>query len=134
MRRMRGLTLIEVLAATVLLAVLAAAVVPMLRYATDAARQQGPIDLAQLSRAADAIIADPEQFGIDALDDVSETQITWPSGDGGRGSTLVVRLMASVDVADHAWLVFSWDSGTDNSGTECVFRWVEISAEDESDA
>lgn len=79
----RGITLIETLAATVLLALLAATCVPMLRHLTTIAeRRDAPadVDLAALSALADLLLDDPGRFGIDEDGSWSDRSIPWPDG------------------------------------------------------
>jgi prepilin-type N-terminal cleavage/methylation domain-containing protein len=61
----RGLTLIEVVAATVLLSLLAVAVVPVLRDARAQAEARGPrLDVFELGLLADRLVDDPESMGV----------------------------------------------------------------------
>ena len=75
----RGLTLVEVLAATILLAVIAATCTPLIRQATHLVRDTGhSFELFELSRLADELIADPTAFGVESLHEEFELQVPWP--------------------------------------------------------
>jgi len=115
----RGLTLLEVLAATVLLAILAGACVPMLRSALPALRPpQRQFELLELARVADSVVAEPSVFGVDAVSEAGEQRMGWP-GHTDR-PVITIRLLAADDSdPEHGWLVFS-------SGGWTVHRWMEL--------
>jgi prepilin-type N-terminal cleavage/methylation domain-containing protein len=115
----RGLTLLEVLAATVLLAILAGACVPVLQRALPALRPpQRQFELLDLARVADSVVAEPSAFGVDAVFEANELRMGWP--DHTDRPAITVRLLAADDSDDeHGWLVFS-------SGGWTVHRWMEL--------
>lgn len=120
----RGLTLLEVVAAAALLAVIAAACVPMLREARRwADRAAEPDRFDDLVAVADAIVADPEVFGLvetDLTTDGFETTISPPELDPDR---VRIRLLQSDDeAATHAWVALDCDGDT-------VIRYVELPVE-----
>ncbi len=121
MKGRRGLTLLEVLASAVLLAVLAAACVPLLAAAMrDLEEAQPPFEYGELVEFVDSVLAEGSLNAIEA----DESEIQWPATGGDRPSVRVRRLMAEPD-ARHAWLVFSADPWA-------VCRWVEIPDEERS--
>src|SRR5262245_27667550 len=84
----RGLTLLEVLVATAILAVLAGAVVPSIAQALARLRSRAEasiVDIADLAAVADRFIAEPEAFekGLSAskLHEIEFKQINWPTDD-----------------------------------------------------
>ncbi|MCP3905290.1 MAG: prepilin-type N-terminal cleavage/methylation domain-containing protein [Planctomycetes bacterium] len=114
----RGLTLVEVLASTVLLVVIATVCLPTITAAREhlaADPDMVPVDL--LGAAADEFMAEPESHGVESLPDLEQVEIT-PS----IGAVVVTRVEGSTD-ADHVWLRFS-------AGTTSVFRWVRLPEEE----
>lgn len=147
--RRRGLTILEVLAAAVLLSVITAACLPLLggaRRWTDASR--APDLFAELIRLTDAVMADPEAFGLDpetirgdgfaarvdlgSFDSADESNFA--PGEGGSEYSLSVTLLTGKPTADeshpgprHGWLVFQL-------GINKTMRHVELSdQEDDSE-
>ena len=118
----RGLTLVEVLAATVLLAVIVGACVPMLQRAMQALEySEPPFEYMELAWLADALIAEPAAFGVEALAPTGDLQVQWPES-SERPPVIVRRLMADDDEIEYAWLVFS-------SGEWAVHRWIRLESE-----
>ena len=129
----RGLTLLEVLIATALLAVMAAACVPVMAQAMRALAfddSEHELEIDDLARFADALLVNPESFGLKGpheLLDSREAQLEWPADLlPGRSAPIVpvqVRVLRNADAseADHAWLVFECDGVV-------VHRWLEIPA------
>lgn len=85
MMRCRGLTVLEVLIATAILAALAVTCVPLMRSASDVLRESPPqIDLADLTTLADEILSNPEDHGIDFDPDsilqsmIEPIELNWP--------------------------------------------------------
>lgn len=121
MRCSRAMTLIEVLAAAVILAMLAGAVVPLLADARRTLEHDGvSLEILDLEEFADAFVGSPESFGIDnALTELSRLDVPWP--DHPDRPSVLVRL---IDGGDHFWIVF-----------ECsrlaVSRWLDKPQEDE---
>jgi prepilin-type N-terminal cleavage/methylation domain-containing protein len=75
----RGLTLLEVLLATVLLAALAAASVPLVRSSASILGEPLPVfDLTDLNAIVDAIESEPEGFSIDFESLEGFITIQWP--------------------------------------------------------
>ena len=124
MRRHHGLTLVEVLAATVLLAILAAACVLLLQRAMRALQPPDPgFEFLELAQLADLFIADPSTLGGEALPQEGEHQALWPEHPD-RPLITVHRLTANDPEAEYAWLVVS-------SGQWAVHRWVPNDREEE---
>lgn len=120
----RGITLLEVVAAAALLAVIAAACVPMLREARRwANRIAEPDRFDDLAAVADAIVADPKLFGLvetDLTTDGFETTVSPPELDP---DAVRIRLLQSDDeAATHAWLVLDCNGDT-------LLRYVELPVE-----
>lgn len=104
----RGLTLLEVIAATTLLTVVVAACLPMLAEARRwAESQQKTETLNELMRVADDFLADPAKYGINP-DDLSKpgfvAEISTDSVADHLGIVSIQLLTAAY--ADHAWLRF----------------------------
>ena len=124
MRRRHGLTLVEVLASTVLLAILAATCLPLFQGAMRAFHSpEPPFDLLELSQLADSFIADPTAFGAESLPEEGELEAPWPAHPA-RPPVTVRRLTAEDPEVDHDWLAFS-------SGRWDVYRWVQAQEEEE---
>lgn len=120
MRIRRALTLVEVLAATVLLAMLAAACMPLLQRAMRGlgAPPEAPFELFELSQLADSFIADAFNFGVESSSEQDELHFPWPEHPQ-RPQVTVRRLTAQDAEADHTWLAFS-------SSKTFIFRWVPV--------
>ena len=114
-----ALTLLEVLAATVLLTLLAATCLPMLQRATRLLDQpEVPFDYSELARLADSILADPEIFGLSGLPSEGEAAIGWP--ESPDRPMVVIRVLSAQDTSsDHVWLRFSCDQAS-------VHRWIPV--------
>ncbi|MCH8825273.1 MAG: prepilin-type N-terminal cleavage/methylation domain-containing protein [Planctomycetes bacterium] len=125
----RGLTLIEVLAATVLLSMLAASCVPLLRLVMNDLRHQDEhFDLIELSRFVDEILAEPSEFYLDPdmFSESGEHTINWPESKIGT-SVIMHRLISDDPKANHAWLNFSCNG-------KSVFRWIPVDNEDDQES
>ena len=123
----RGLTLVEVLASTVLLALIAAACTPLLRQATRLMCDPGhSFELFELSRLADALISDPTAFGLESVHGQSNFEVAW-SDQPDRSAVAVRLLTADTEDVDHAWLTFACDGWV-------VSRWVPLEARDDQGA
>ncbi len=141
MRGRRGLTLLEVLASAVLLAVLAAACVPLLAAAMrDLEDERPPFEYGELVEFVDSLVAQGADVGPGHASSASEgaahsqeqawfagtaeaeTEVPWPAEQADRPPVRVRRLRAEPD-ARHGWLVFS-------AGAWTVCRWVEIRDEE----
>ncbi len=121
----RGLTLVEVLAATVLLAILAATCMPLFQRAMRALQTtKPPFELLELAQSADSVLADPSAFGVEAPAQLAELQLPWPEHHD-RPLITVRRLSAFDSESDHAWLTFS-------CGGQTVYRWVPLEREPEN--
>ena len=132
----RGLTLLEVLIATAILAVLAAAVAPLIARAgmllLASPESVSKVDIFDLAALADAFLAEPNSFGIEEtpLHKIGQLEIEWPVNDGDdhrrppaaerSRSSVTVQAMPSNDPAsDHLWLAFT-------CGDLTIYRWVSI--------
>ena len=142
----RAMSLIEVLAATALLAIIAAACVPMLQRAATVRSthsNEPSITTRELAEAADEILADPSIVGLDQWPEAEQFQIRWPPPERRNGSAspqdsnealtlaqssrpriTVRQLHASTEDVDHQWLLFACDGTT-------VCRWHAIDDQDE---
>lgn len=123
MSKRHGLTLVEVLASAVLLAVIATASLPVLRASMtqlDAARSSARADfgLEELATAADFALADPAMLGVASTDEVTEeVEIPWP--DHPERPPIVIRRLgtstsqtkadsddAAIPAAEYIWFEF----------------------------
>jgi len=132
-RNRRGLTLLEVLIATALLAVLSVACVPAIARAMVVLHEgervpKGSLQMAELQVVADAVLEDPKRsggFGLGAtpLHGLATAEIAWPSDmSSGEHAAITVRAIRSREPnADHIWLLFECEGVT-------VSRWVELPA------
>ena len=119
MRPRRALTLVEVLAATVLLAMLAAVCMPLLQGAMRALDEpETPFNPAELSQLADSFLADASAFSAKSPSEQDELHFPWPEHPQ-RPLVTVRRLTAQDAEADHTWLAFS-------SSDTVIFRWVPV--------
>lgn len=113
----RGLTLVEVLAATVLLTVLAGACVPLMERAMRALDDPAaPIDRFELAVLADQFMDEPAAFGMERPPQDETIFLTWPE-QLDRPPVTVRRLRASDTDVDHAWIEFA-------CGEAAVWRWI----------
>ncbi len=124
MIRRRGLTLLEVLASTVLLTMLASACLPLLRQAMSDLRQTDePFALVELTQLAELFLADPSAFGVESLpSELDELHLPWPE-QSDRSPVTVRRLSADAPPHDHDWVSFSCEG-------QRVFRWLAVEADD----
>ena len=126
MMRRHGLTLVEVLASTVLLTLVAATCMPLLRQAMRVLGEPAPpFELLELVEFADAFIVDLAASAtdeIEPLDDQFPRELPWPD-DPDRPAVTIRRLTG--EDADHAWLTFTCDRWT-------VCRWKAVEPRDDS--
>lgn len=131
MRPQAGLTLLEVLMSVLILALLAAAVTPLLRSSLgqlDVEPEPISGDASSLAELIEQFVRQPEPFGYDRIPD--QGRIEWP--DEPLRPALAFRRLGSTDPeAQHAWLVFETEAGT-------MLRWVptpdeEVGADEESE-
>jgi prepilin-type N-terminal cleavage/methylation domain-containing protein len=115
----RGLTLVETLAAAALLAVMAAAVAPLLRDAASAVEEPDEVDMLGLGQFADEVAAVPERHGIDVRTG-GPWSVLWKRTFDER-LVEVTRLLAKTEPERSAWLVF-------RCGTGATLRWVAVEA------
>ncbi len=124
----RGLTLVEVLCASVLLAVLASACVPMLT--SSLRRLHEPVrsfQIEELAEVADLAMSEPNLFGVDRIDDLSGQEIAWPNEASDRPAIRVELLeLAAAEQPNHAWLVFS-------CAEQAVYRWMKVESDAEEE-
>ncbi len=127
MIRRHGLTLLEVLASTVLLTMLASACLPLLRQAmSDLRPTDEPFALVELTQLAELFLADPSAFGVESLSSqLDELHLPWPERPG-RSPVTVRRLSADAPPPDHAWVSFSREE-------QRIFRWLAVEAEGETE-
>ena len=134
-RHLLGLTLVEVLASTVLLALMASVCVPLLQGSIRALRPATTsVPVVELAALADAFVLAPGSFGDETLDlgTLEMMSLGWPD-DPDRPEITVTRLApAESDVEDdedptrleYVWLAFTCADVT-------LWRWVAIAEEDE---
>lgn len=120
----RGLTLIEVLAATVLFSLLVVTVVPLLNQSVRVLEELeiNAVDLSELSTLADALIKDPLAYGV-SFPLAQRIEVAWP--DDSLAPPITVRMestSASSDEPTHARLIFACDGWA-------IVRWVEMAEE-----
>ncbi|QKK07544.1 MAG: type II secretion system protein [Planctomycetota bacterium] len=123
----RGFTLLEVVAATVLLTMIVAAGMPFLRSArADLRASASPVvgvDHAEIETAVDELLRQKPGFIAECVRQPAGYHVEWTSDE--RLFRAEVRLGQAVTADDeehrstHAWAVFSVD------GTECL-RWMRV--------
>jgi hypothetical protein len=119
------MTLIEVLAATVLLAALAATSARVLQSVRSDSQQTLGTPFFELASLADSFIAEPAAFGVNIpLDKIGAEQsaIRWPNRPN-REPVLITRVDPQSPVKDHAWLVFQ-------HGSSAVSRYIPLSVKE----
>jgi prepilin-type N-terminal cleavage/methylation domain-containing protein len=121
LRSHRAMTLVEVLAATVLLALVAGACASMLRGAAESMPPSaGPVGVDALSEFVQALLEPPapsdrtEAFLHWMKSGADEYELAWPKP---GWLSVHVRRLTSAPEADHAWLEFSCDDVR-------VWRWI----------
>lgn len=129
--RHRAMTLIEVLASLVIIAMLAGVCVPLLRSAaTVMGEPRHPVASEarlELEALADMFVKNPAAFGVPSLDDLTMVQISSPDS-STPGQATVVRLTGD-DAAEeaewnHEWLVF-------REGDNVAFRFLQLAPKDD---
>jgi prepilin-type N-terminal cleavage/methylation domain-containing protein len=122
----RGLTLLETLIATAILATIAGACVPVVARAMALLRRPSEprVGQADLSIVADAFMADPAAFGVDheEMPNLVSFQMAWPAGAAlpPPTSSVNVRVLRAADAeVDHAWVLFECE------GTRSM-RWLAV--------
>lgn len=118
----RGLTLLEVLFASALLALLAAAVTPLLLNVRQSLEvQPSPPLHGALQELADTFFSDPAVFGIDDMHHLDRIELTWAETPQ-REPITVRRLAAQDEPTSHVWFAFE-------SGDSFVLRRVAAAQE-----
>ncbi|GEM_PF-3947895 len=120
----RAMTLIEVLAATVLLAILGSVCASVLRSVpvipTDPASGTVSVDMLSLERAVDELLGDPDLREHVIADASVETSMPWP--DEPAQPAIQVRRVeheSAAEESEHAWVAFSCE--------QCiVWRCIEL--------
>ena len=118
-----GLTLLEVLAALVLLTIVASTTLSLMRSATRSLEaKQSDVDAVALGELADRFLARPAEFGLDGS--VESGLLAWPDAPGREPASF--RLLRPQDAAatHHGWLEVS-------AGGTRVFRWIRALPEPE---
>jgi prepilin-type N-terminal cleavage/methylation domain-containing protein len=132
-RSRRGLTLLETLLASAILAMLAGACVPMLSAATRSIAATDGTSIGDLQRLrfdlgnlADAFMLDPRMFDCTDLPksiQQGESSINWPAEQVQLAKGVTVRAMSpSSGSKDYLWLVFTCES-------ESVVRYLALPKE-----
>lgn len=119
MKHRRGLTLLEALIAVAILSLLAATSIPILRKSLAVLHEPPPeIRLDELADLADAVIADPQAFGLepDAFSALQPLILLWPD-DPTRSAVHVLHLQPND--GDSAWHIFTCDGWS-------VSRWTAL--------
>lgn len=121
MRRSQGMTLIEVLAATVLLAMIVAVCLPMLIGKARSDATQTDITLEELALIADRALSDPAAYGLGpangtVLINGPRLQVISPST---PADIHLCVLHPTSPETGHVWVVFL-------SGATSVSRWLSI--------
>ncbi len=134
----RGLTLLETLIASAILAMLAAACLPMITRAAVLlrdGRETQHTKMIDLAGAADAFMIEPERFGIerDAIERFERTQFEWPvigaDSEPSPNLSIAVHALKSLNEdAGHCWLIFECE----DQGGGVVSRWLALPKRDET--
>lgn len=129
--RRRGLTLIEVLASTALLTLIAVACVPLLGQALKSLDQESESQDIDLAKIADELLANPAKFGLDAdqlAELQEETELVLPpdlqladadSPTPGHVEVTAMCLRAADPQTEHGWLVI-------RAAGQRAYRWLKI--------
>jgi Prokaryotic N-terminal methylation motif len=127
-RRRRGLTLVEVVSAAALLAVLSIACVPMIRGLDSPGEHRPPVPIEALADFADAVLESPERFGVTLEALANRTPVPpldWP--DAPSIPSIVparveaIKLLDRAAQAEHVWLIFEC-AGTRVARSIAVFE------------
>lgn len=130
----RGLTLIEIVTATVLLTVMAAICAPLLRNAVALSTRDRPsVDLDALSILADEVVRDSQSFGLESLNEPygTEIEISWPDSlreDLELDTSVppvhleIVRSDGGEEELNHVWVLFT-------CGPFSIARWIRTEEE-----
>jgi prepilin-type N-terminal cleavage/methylation domain-containing protein len=132
----RGLTLLEVLIATVLLTIMAATCVPVMAQAMRSLQTNEHahlINATDLARFADSVIAHPELIGFKQQDELLKSdgvELPWPAQwlaeRAASAPPVRLKVLRNADPkVDHAWLVFECDGLV-------VHRWLAVPAPKEA--
>lgn len=114
----RGMTLVEVLLATVLMTALAVVCLPVLRAVPTAAGEARPPTLTDLSLFADECVADPAAFGDASLSEPGRFVIA--VHDRPDWEELQIEVLDSGEAGpSHRWVVF-------RCGDVVTCRWTPI--------
>jgi prepilin-type N-terminal cleavage/methylation domain-containing protein len=122
--RRTGMTLIELVAALALLALIVTASLPVLQGAAASLETSAPlIAVEDLGAIADRVTEDPAAFGLDPLEAIDRTEIAWPGDGAGEAidTPITIELLYEAE-ADYAWLRFS-------SGDVATLRWFKLEDE-----
>lgn len=121
----RGLTLLEVLIATAMLAAMAVACLPLMQSAAAVFNEPtGEVDLDAFTELVDQVIAEPAAFGLTLATFESPTEFAWPA-DHTQPAVVVHRIARAgpVETEDESsaldrgfWLVFT-------CGPWQLYRW-----------
>ena len=127
MRARTGLTLVEVLIATVLMAIVVGSCVPILRQASRTlGATRPPLAIHQLASLADQFIEEPSAFGLDSEMTERSFEIQWPGVVEEQPPVLVRHLEHDDPVVGHGWLIFTCDGAS-------VARWLRPTEPEETD-
>ncbi len=106
----RGLTLLEILLATAIIAMIAAVASNLLRQSLHTLHNLPPTENpTELTRFADQLIANPEDFGLDLLTASPTFDIPWPEKPL-QSPVHIRRLFTLENSPTHQWLNFTWEN------------------------
>ncbi len=118
--RSRAMTLLEVLAAAALLAILVAACLPWMSSMYEGQADRSEISAQELGWIADQVLASPEEYGL-VIESGSSTmqRIAFQDDRVSGTEDLAVTVRWSEDPElDHGWVSFE-------AGAVAVSRWIE---------
>jgi prepilin-type N-terminal cleavage/methylation domain-containing protein len=119
----RAMTLIELVAALALLALLVATSVPILQQSALALDVTAPpMSVDELGAVADLVMRDPTAFGIESLESIEHVAINWPTelqSEGEARPLVTIELLRAEEAIDHGWLRFG-------AGDAATVRWLKL--------
>ena len=121
----RGLTLLEVLLATVLMTMIAATCVPIIQRSAAILREvesTDGMDVARLAQRVDLWLAEHESELAETRADQTIDEVIASNGEV-LPAIAVHRLTTDDPEADHGWLVFT-------CGDASILRWIAITREE----
>jgi len=116
-----GLTLIELVAALALLAMIVTVSLPIIQGAAAALQSTSQsISVEDLGLVADRVMSDPKAFRIESLGAIENTKIEWPEDvTPNPPSDPIVLEVVRNEESQHAWVRFS-------VGKVVTMRWLAL--------